>query len=93
MPLLFPLTIPSSQLQRSVHFSVILNTDSSSSIDFVFPDITLTVILSELMLLLSAQLFDAMSLQDVYQPLKRAALYEDAVNLVRENKVQYRSLR
>lgn len=40
-----------------------------------------------------AQLFDAMSLQDVYQPLKRAALYEDALSLVRENKVQYRSLR
>lgn len=38
MPLLFPLTIPSSQLQRSVHFSVLINTDGSSSIDFLFPD-------------------------------------------------------
>ncbi|CAF97126.1 unnamed protein product, partial [Tetraodon nigroviridis] len=41
----------------------------------------------------AAELFDAMSLQDIYQPLKRAALYEDALCLVRENKVQCRSLR
>lgn len=47
----------------------------------------------ELMLFSSVQLFDAMSLQEVYQPLKKAALYEDALCLVRENKVQYRSLR
>lgn len=93
MPRLFPLTIPSSQLQRSVHFSVLINTDGSSRIDFLLPDMALTVIRFELMLLSSAQLFEAMSLQDVCQPLKRAALYEDALNLVRENKVQYRSLR
>lgn len=39
------------------------------------------------------QLFDAMALEDVYPPLKPAALYEEALALVRENKVSYRSLR
>lgn len=45
------------------------------------------------MCVLSLQLFDAMSLGEVYQPLKPAALYEEALNLVRENKVAYRTLR
>lgn len=43
--------------------------------------------------LLCVQLFDAMSLEEVYQPLKPAALYEEALCLVREDKVAYRSLR
>uniref|UniRef100_A0A7N9AU70 Mitoguardin 2 n=1 Tax=Mastacembelus armatus TaxID=205130 RepID=A0A7N9AU70_9TELE len=42
---------------------------------------------------LSVQLFDAMSLEGVYQPLKPAALYEEALALVREGRVAYRSLR
>lgn len=41
----------------------------------------------------AAELFDAMSMGDVYQPLKPAALYEEALALVREGKVSYRSLR
>ncbi|XP_045922975.1 mitoguardin 2 isoform X2 [Micropterus dolomieu] len=41
----------------------------------------------------AAELFDAMSLEEVYQPLKPAALYEEALSLVRESKVAYRSLR
>uniref|UniRef100_UPI0037E734FA mitoguardin 2 n=1 Tax=Semicossyphus pulcher TaxID=241346 RepID=UPI0037E734FA len=41
----------------------------------------------------AAELFDAMCLEDVYQPLKPAALYEEALSLVRESKVAYRSLR
>lgn len=41
----------------------------------------------------AAELFDAMSLEDGYQPLKPAALYEEALALVREGKVSYRSLR
>lgn len=45
------------------------------------------------MCLLSVQLFDAMTLDEVYQPLKPAALYEEALSLVRESKVSYRSLR
>uniref|UniRef100_A0A671W3F7 Mitoguardin 2 n=1 Tax=Sparus aurata TaxID=8175 RepID=A0A671W3F7_SPAAU len=45
------------------------------------------------MCVLSVQLFDAMSLDEVYQPLKPAALYEEALSLVRESKVSYRSLR
>lgn len=41
----------------------------------------------------AAEIFDAMSLQEVYQPLRPAALYEEALSLVREGKVAFRSLR
>lgn len=41
----------------------------------------------------AAEIFDAMSLEDVYQPLRPAALYEEALCLVREGKVAFRSLR
>jgi hypothetical protein len=34
-----------------------------------------------------------MSLEEAYQPLKQAALYEEALGLVREDKVIFRSLR
>lgn len=39
------------------------------------------------------QLFDSFSLEEVYQPLKPAALYEEALTLVREAKVTCRSFR
>lgn len=84
MRLLFRLMIPSSQLQRSVQFSVIALT-----VHLIVPPYH-TLFLS---IACFAQLFQAMSLEDVYQPLKPAALYEEALCLVRENKVQYRSLR
>lgn len=41
----------------------------------------------------AAELFDAMALDEVYQPLRPAALYEEALVLVHESKVAYRSLR
>ncbi|XP_029940339.1 mitoguardin 2-like [Salarias fasciatus] len=41
----------------------------------------------------AAELFDAMSLEEVYQPLRPAALYEEALSLAREGRVTYRSLR
>uniref|UniRef100_A0AAQ6AGC3 Mitoguardin 2 n=1 Tax=Amphiprion ocellaris TaxID=80972 RepID=A0AAQ6AGC3_AMPOC len=41
----------------------------------------------------AAELFDTMSLEGVYQPLKPAALYEEALSLVQEGKVAFRSLR
>ncbi|XP_059894260.1 mitoguardin 2 [Gadus macrocephalus] len=41
----------------------------------------------------AAELFDAMSLEEAYQPVKQAALYEEALGLVREDKVIFRSLR
>ncbi|XP_029921001.1 mitoguardin 2 [Myripristis murdjan] len=41
----------------------------------------------------AAELFDGMSLGEVYQPLRPAALYEEAVNQVREGQVVYRTLR
>ncbi|KAM9820609.1 mitoguardin 2 [Neosynchiropus ocellatus] len=41
----------------------------------------------------AAEIFDAFSVQDIYQPLKPAALYEEALALVSEGKVSYRSLR
>ncbi|XP_072518495.1 mitoguardin 2 [Salminus brasiliensis] len=41
----------------------------------------------------AAELFDALSLDEVYQPLKPAALYEEALSLVREGNVTCRSFR
>ncbi|XP_061764239.1 mitoguardin 2 [Nerophis ophidion] len=41
----------------------------------------------------AAEMFDNFSLEDSYQLLKPAALYEEALALVREDKVAYRSLR
>lgn len=41
----------------------------------------------------AAEIFEAMSLEEVYQPLRPAALYEEALSLVREGKVAFRSLR
>ncbi|XP_055009327.1 mitoguardin 2 isoform X1 [Boleophthalmus pectinirostris] len=41
----------------------------------------------------AAEIFDALSLEQVYQPLRPAALYEEALSLVREGKVAFRSLR
>ncbi|XP_027035380.1 mitoguardin 2 isoform X1 [Tachysurus fulvidraco] len=41
----------------------------------------------------AAELFDAFTPDEVYQPLKPAALYEEALTLVREGKVECRSLR
>uniref|UniRef100_A0A8D0D6U4 Mitoguardin 2 n=1 Tax=Sander lucioperca TaxID=283035 RepID=A0A8D0D6U4_SANLU len=52
-----------------------------------------TTVTSDQSFFSAAELFDAMSLEDVYQPLKPAALYEEALSLVREGKVSYRSLR
>lgn len=60
--------------------------------DFPGPPYTYTSTLN-ICMFLSVQLFDAMSIEDVYQPLKPAALYEEALSLVREGKVCYRSLR
>lgn len=41
----------------------------------------------------AAELFETFALGEVYHPLKPAALYEEALNLVREGKVECRSLR
>uniref|UniRef100_A0A1A7Y9J0 Mitoguardin 2 n=1 Tax=Iconisemion striatum TaxID=60296 RepID=A0A1A7Y9J0_9TELE len=41
----------------------------------------------------AAELFDNMTLDEIYPPMKPAALYEEALCLVREGKVQFRSLR
>ncbi|XP_049594299.1 mitoguardin 2 isoform X1 [Syngnathus scovelli] len=41
----------------------------------------------------AVEMFDAISLQDPYQLLKPAALYEEALARVREDRVAYRSLR
>uniref|UniRef100_A0A665TP69 Mitoguardin 2 n=1 Tax=Echeneis naucrates TaxID=173247 RepID=A0A665TP69_ECHNA len=52
-----------------------------------------TTVTSEDSFFSAAELFDAMAVEEVYHPLKPAALYEEALSLVRENKVTYRSLR
>ncbi|XP_077352680.1 mitoguardin 2 isoform X2 [Festucalex cinctus] len=41
----------------------------------------------------AVEMFDAISLQDPYQLLKPAALYEEALSRVREERVAYRTLR
>uniref|UniRef100_A0A8C6NPT7 Mitoguardin 2 n=1 Tax=Nothobranchius furzeri TaxID=105023 RepID=A0A8C6NPT7_NOTFU len=41
----------------------------------------------------SVQLLDNMTLDEIYPPMKPAALYEEALFLVREGKVKFRSLR
>ncbi|XP_034047900.1 mitoguardin 2 isoform X2 [Thalassophryne amazonica] len=52
-----------------------------------------TTVSSEDSFFSAAELFDSMYIGGVYQPLKPAALYEEALSLVREDKVYYRSLR
>ncbi|XP_035523511.1 mitoguardin 2 isoform X1 [Morone saxatilis] len=52
-----------------------------------------TTVTSEDSFFSAAELFDAMSLEEVYPSLKPAALYEEALSMVREDKVAYRSLR
>lgn len=84
MRLLLPLTIPSSQPQRLAPFPLL-----SRFYIILFVLTTHTSILC----VLSVQLFDAMAIEEVYQTLKPAALYEEALSLVREGKVTYRSLR
>lgn len=50
-----------------------------------------TTVISEDSFFSAAEIFDA--LEEVYQPLRPAALYEEALSLVREGKVTFRSLR
>lgn len=52
-----------------------------------------TTITSDASFFSAAELFDNMALGDLYQPLRPAALYEEALALVREDNVVYRSLR
>uniref|UniRef100_A0A8C8DSM9 Mitoguardin 2 n=1 Tax=Oryzias sinensis TaxID=183150 RepID=A0A8C8DSM9_9TELE len=41
----------------------------------------------------AAEIFDNMTLEELYQPIRPAALYEEALTLVREGKVPFRSMR
>lgn len=41
----------------------------------------------------SVQLFENMTLDEFYPPMKPAALYEEALSLVQEDRVKYRTLR
>uniref|UniRef100_A0A1A8FQL5 Mitoguardin 2 n=1 Tax=Nothobranchius korthausae TaxID=1143690 RepID=A0A1A8FQL5_9TELE len=52
-----------------------------------------TTISSEDSFFSAAELFDNMTLDEIYPPMKPAALYEEALLLVREGKVKFRSLR
>ncbi|KAI4892649.1 hypothetical protein NFI96_005904 [Prochilodus magdalenae] len=52
-----------------------------------------TTVTSEDSFFSAAELFDALSLEEVYQPLRPAALYEEALVLVREGRVSCRSFR
>ncbi|XP_074546871.1 mitoguardin 2 isoform X3 [Halichoeres trimaculatus] len=93
------------KLETLLHRAYHLQEDFGSSIptdsvlaDFVesfhrLQDDDATTVTSDDSFFSAAELFDAMCLGDVYQPLKPAALYEEALSLVREGKVAYRSLR
>uniref|UniRef100_A0A8C6LBS4 Mitoguardin 2 n=1 Tax=Nothobranchius furzeri TaxID=105023 RepID=A0A8C6LBS4_NOTFU len=52
-----------------------------------------TTISSEDSFFSAAELLDNMTLDEIYPPMKPAALYEEALFLVREGKVKFRSLR
>uniref|UniRef100_A0A1A8QXM4 Mitoguardin 2 n=2 Tax=Nothobranchius rachovii TaxID=451742 RepID=A0A1A8QXM4_9TELE len=52
-----------------------------------------TTISSEDSFFSAAELLDNMTLDEIYPPMKTAALYEEALFLVREGKVKFRSLR
>ncbi|CAL9682189.1 unnamed protein product [Knipowitschia caucasica] len=52
-----------------------------------------TTVTSEDSFFSAAEIFDALSLDQVYQPLRPSALYEDAISLVREGIVAFRTLR
>ncbi|KAM4720390.1 mitoguardin 2 isoform 2-T2 [Anableps anableps] len=41
----------------------------------------------------AAELFENMALEEIYPPMKPAALYEEALSLVQEDRVKYRTLR
>ncbi|XP_012711279.2 mitoguardin 2 isoform X2 [Fundulus heteroclitus] len=41
----------------------------------------------------AAELFENMTLEDIYHPMKPAALYQEALSLVQEGRVRYRTLR
>uniref|UniRef100_A0A3Q1GR59 Mitoguardin 2 n=1 Tax=Acanthochromis polyacanthus TaxID=80966 RepID=A0A3Q1GR59_9TELE len=75
------------KLETLLHRAYHLQEDFGSSIP------TESVLADFVLCVLFVQLFDAMSLEGVYQPLKPAALYEEALSLVQEGKVAFRSLR
>ncbi|CAJ1070183.1 mitoguardin 2 [Xyrichtys novacula] len=93
------------KLETLLHRAYHLQEDFGSSIptdsvlaDFVesfhrLQDDDATTVTSDDSFFSAAELFDSMCLEDVYQPLRPAALYEEALSLVREGKVAYRSLR
>uniref|UniRef100_A0A3P8TZ37 Mitoguardin 2 n=1 Tax=Amphiprion percula TaxID=161767 RepID=A0A3P8TZ37_AMPPE len=75
------------KLETLLHRAYHLQEDFGSSIP------TESVLADFVLCVLYVQLFDTMSLEGVYQPLKPAALYEEALSLVQEGKVAFRSLR
>uniref|UniRef100_A0A8B9RJX8 Mitoguardin 2 n=1 Tax=Astyanax mexicanus TaxID=7994 RepID=A0A8B9RJX8_ASTMX len=88
----FGSTIPPDSLLADLESegTLILPTvDSSHRIQ----DDDATTITSDDSFFSAAELFDALSLDEVYQTLKPAALYEEALNLVKEGKVNCRSFR
>nr|XP_057920497.1 mitoguardin 2 isoform X2 [Doryrhamphus excisus] len=59
----------------------------------MLPDDDAATVSSDQSFFSAAEMFDTFSLEDSYQLLRPAALYEEALALVREDKVAYRSLR
>uniref|UniRef100_A0A8B9RJL8 Mitoguardin 2 n=1 Tax=Astyanax mexicanus TaxID=7994 RepID=A0A8B9RJL8_ASTMX len=85
----FGSTIPPDSLLADLGTLILPTVDSSHRIQ----DDDATTITSDDSFFSAAELFDALSLDEVYQTLKPAALYEEALNLVKEGKVNCRSFR
>ncbi|XP_062867976.1 mitoguardin 2 [Trichomycterus rosablanca] len=88
----FGTTIPADSLLADFESegTLILPTVGSSH---QLQDDDATTIASDDSFFSAAELFDALSPDEVYQSLKPAALYEEALSLVKEGKVDCRSLR
>ncbi|KAL4617415.1 mitoguardin-2 isoform X1 [Arapaima gigas] len=88
----FGTTIPPDSLLADFESEGTLILPSVESCNQLRDDDTVTIS-SEDSFFSAAELFDALSFEDVYQPLRPAALYEEALSLVREGTVTCRTLR
>uniref|UniRef100_A0A8C9TVH1 Mitoguardin 2 n=1 Tax=Scleropages formosus TaxID=113540 RepID=A0A8C9TVH1_SCLFO len=88
----FGTTIPTDSLLADFESEGTLILPSVESCNQQREDDT-TTISSEESFFSAAELFDTFSLEDVYQPLRPASLYEEALSLVRAGSVTCRSIR
>uniref|UniRef100_A0A8C1QH88 Mitoguardin 2 n=1 Tax=Cyprinus carpio TaxID=7962 RepID=A0A8C1QH88_CYPCA len=85
----FGSTIPPDSLLADLATLILPTLGSSHPIQ----DDDATTVTSDDSFVSAAELFEAFSLEDTYHPLKPAALYEEALSLVKDGSVACRSLR